>query len=191
MNKSHNNSVLEIWQSQPVEVTKMSLTEIRRRADKFERRIWWRNAREYVVGLIGVAVYVSFFLKTHDSPHRVAYGFFIAGIVWILIQLHRKASARSIALESDTATTLRTYRSELERQRDALMNVWPWYLAPLAPAFVVLTVVVAMTHPHPLKWAELALMDVLVAAVFFGTWKLNRSAAQRLQRTIDKLDGAE
>jgi RNA polymerase sigma-70 factor, ECF subfamily len=36
MNESPNNSVLEIWQNQPVEVTKMSLTEIRRRADKLE-----------------------------------------------------------------------------------------------------------------------------------------------------------
>lgn len=189
MNESPNNSVQQIWQSQPVAVTKMSLTEIRRRADKFERRVWWRNAREYVAGLIGVALWGSFFLKTHELPFRVAYGLFIAGIIWILIQLHRKASARSVPLEADTATSLRLYRAELERQRDVLKNVWLWYLAPLVPAFVVFTGVDAVAHPDPMKWAKLALLDVLTAVIFFATWKLNRGAAKRLQRMIDKLNG--
>ena len=42
MTDLQNNSVLELWQSQPVEVTKMSIEELRRRAGKFERRIRWR-----------------------------------------------------------------------------------------------------------------------------------------------------
>jgi hypothetical protein len=191
MNELPNNCVQQIWQSQLVEVAKMSIIEIRRRADKFERRVWWRNAREYVAGLIGVALWGSFFLKTHELPFRVAYGLFIAGIIWILIQLHRKASARSVPLEADTATSLRLYRAELERQRDVFMNVWPWYLAPLVPAFVVFTVVDAISHPYPMKWAKLALLDTLVAAVFLGTWRLNHGAAHRLQSMIDKLNSME
>ncbi len=189
MNKPHDNSVQEIWQSQPVEVTKMSVEVIRKRASKLEHRIWWRNAREYVGSVVGVALFGGFFVKTHEVLFRIAYGLFIAGMVWIVVQLRRKASARNISMEADTSTSLRLYRAELERQRDVVKNVWPWYLAPLVPGFLVYTLAYAIAHPQPLGWARVALLDVVIAAIFFGVWKINLRAARCLQRMIDELNG--
>jgi len=189
MNEPNDNSVQKIWQSQPVEVTNMSAEMIRKRASKFERRIWWRNAREYVASLIVIAVFGSSFVKTHGILHRIAFGLLIAGTVWIVIQLHRKGSARNIPMEADTSTSLRLYRAELERQRDALNSVWQWYLAPLVPGFVVVTLAHAIAHPGPLNWAKIALFDAVSAALFFGIWKMNLRAARHLQGTIDELNG--
>jgi len=189
MNEPLNNSVLEIWQSQPVEVTKMSAELIRKRANKLEHRVWWRNAREYVGSLIGVVLFASFIPKTHDPLFRIAYGLFIAGMVWIVIQLRRKASARSIPFEADTSTRLRLYRAELERQRDVVKNVWPWYLAPLVPGFVVYTIAYAIAFPRPLSWAGLALLDATIAALFYGVWRMNMRAARCLDRMIHEVNG--
>ncbi|HEV2400910.1 MAG TPA: hypothetical protein VGS27_28510 [Candidatus Sulfotelmatobacter sp.] len=184
-----DNSVQKLWQCQPVEVTKMSAETLRKRANKLERRVWWRNAREYAAAVIGIAMWGSFFFKTHELSFRIAFALFIAGILWVVVQLHRKASARSIPFGTDTSTSLRLYRVELERQRDALKNVWSWYLAPLVPAFAVFTVVDAVANPYVWKWTRLTLLDVCVAAMFFGIWKLNQGAARRLQRMIDEING--
>ena len=190
MNEPHDNSVQKIWQSQPVEVTKMSVDLIRKRASRLEHRIWWRNAREYVGSLVGIVLFGGFFVKTHDVLLRIAYALFIAGMLWIVIQLRRKASARNIPMEADTSTSLRLYRAELERQRDVVRNVWPWYLAPLVPGFVAYTIACALASPGHLGWARVAALDIVIASIFFGVWKMNVRAARCLQKMIDELNGA-
>ena len=79
----------------------------------------------------------------------------------------------------------------MERQRDVVKNVWRWYLAPLVPGFVVYTVAYALAFRRPASWAGLALLDVIIAAVFFGVWKMNMRAARCLQRKIDELRAVE
>src|SRR5689334_10890373 len=191
MNESPNSSVLEIWQRQPVEVTKMSLTEIRRRTDKLEHRVWWRNAREYVASLVAAVLLAYFFATTHDLLSRAAFGLFFLGLSWIVFQLHRKGSAKSMPTDVDTVTSLRFYRVELERQRELVTTVWSWYLAPLVPGFIVYTIGHAIRVPHPAAWAGLALLDASVALAFFFIWKLNMRTARCLDRMIHDVNGTE
>lgn len=191
MNESPNNSVLEIWQSQPVEVTKMSAEVLRKRANKLEHRVWWRNAREYAASL-GAAVLLAYsFATTHDALSRVAFGLFFAGLIWIVLQLHRKGSAKSMPTGVDTVTSLRFYRVELERQRELVTTVWSWYLAPLVPGFIVYTIGHAIRVPHPAAWAGLAFLDAMVALMFFLIWKLNMRTARCLDRMIHELNGTK
>jgi hypothetical protein len=191
MNEPNDNPMQKIWQSQPVEITKMSAEVIRKRASKFKHRIWWRNAREYVGSLIGIALFAGFLVNTHEVLLRIAYGLFIAGMLWIVIQLRRKASARDIPMGADTSTSLQLYRAELERQRDVVKNVWPWYLAPLIPGFVLYTVAYVIAFPLPHSWLRITLLDAVIAALFFAVWKMNLRAARCLQKMIDELNGAQ
>ncbi|MGO9088444.1 MAG: hypothetical protein ACLQBK_24825 [Candidatus Sulfotelmatobacter sp.] len=185
------NPVQKMWQDQPVEGVKMSAEMIHKRAAKFERRIVWRNVREYVASLIAAALFGYFFVTAHDVLSRITSGLFIAGLVWIVVQLHRKGSAKSMPAGVDTLTSLQLYRAELERQREVVSTVWSWYLAPLVPGFVVYTLGFAIRFPRPAAWAGLALIDAIVAAVFFGIWKLNMRAARCLERMIAELTAAE
>jgi len=189
MNESPNNSVLEIWQSQPVEVTKMSAEVLRKRANKLEHRVWWRNAREYAASL-GAAVLLAYsFATTHDLLSRVAFGLFFLGLIWIGVQLHRKGSAKSMPTAVDTVSSLRFYRAELERQRELVSSIWSWYLAPLVPGFIVYTIGHAIRVPHPAAWAKLALLDAMVALMFLLIWRLNMRTARCLDRMIHELNG--
>lgn len=191
MTELPNTPEQSIWQSQPVEGIQMSIEEIRKRAGKFERIFWWRNVREYMGSLLCACLFGYFCYRAHDVFSRIAYCLFIAGLGWMVIQLHRKGSAKRLPGEMGASPALHYFRAELERQRDVVKNVWPWYLAPLVPGFVVLTVGYLTTMPHPKGLLTAALVDAVIAAMFFGIWKLNQRAARCLQRKIDELSAAE
>lgn len=183
--------VQNMWQSQPVEGIQMSIDEIRKRAGKFERTIRWRNAREYLGSLFSALLFGYFFYSTQDVVFRIAYGMFIVGLAWIVVQLRRKGSAKSLPTTMGASPALQYFRTELERQRDVVKNVWPWYLAPLVPGFVVLTVGYVRSAPYPKGLIAALLLDVFVTALFFAIWKMNERAARCLQRKIDELHAAE
>ncbi len=185
------NPVQKLWQDQPVEGIKMSVEEIRRRAGKFERRIRRRNLREYVASLLAAGLFVYFFATSHDLLQRVTFVLFFAAMLWIVVALHRKGSAKTMPDGVDTLTGLRFYRAELERQHEVVKGMWRWYLAPMVPGFVVYTIGHALKVPHPAAWAGLALMDVIVAGMFYFVWRMNMKAARCLERTIEELRSAE
>lgn len=185
------NPVQELWQTQPVEGIKMSAEEIHRRAAKFERKIRWRNVREYLASLIAVGLFVYFFVTTQDVLSRVTFALFIGAMLWIVISLHWRGWAKKIPEGVDTLTGLRFYRSELERQYRVVKGVWWWYLAPLVPGFVVYTIGYAIKFPRSRAWAGLILMDVIVAGMFYLIWRMNMQAARCLTRIIEELKGEE
>ena len=185
------NSLQELWQSQPVEGVKMSLEEIRRRAGKFERRIRWRNRREIVGCVLVSLIFAYFLIDTHQVLFRVSYGLFIAAMIWVAVQLHRKGSIKRVPDNLGAPSSLLFFRTELEKQRDTIRNVWPWYLAPLVPGYVMLTIAYAVTFPRPVRWIGVAAFDAFIVLVFIGIWKLNVRAARCLQRMIDELDAAQ
>ena len=78
MTNELRNPAQKLWQDQPVEGITMSAEIIRKRAAKFERKILWRNVREYVAALIA-AVPLGYFLVTaRDVFARVTFGLLIA-----------------------------------------------------------------------------------------------------------------
>ena len=159
----------------------MSVDEIRRRAGKFQKKIYWRNAREYAAALT-VVVFVGLGLwLTSDALLRVAFGLMIAGLLYVMWHLHRRGSSRSLPADLGLASGIEFYRRELERQRDLLDSVWAWYLGPLIPGFVAFIVAYHMHIGHSLA----------VTALVVFVWLLNHRAARRLQRQIDELNALE
>jgi len=192
MNKLPHDPVQQIWRSQPVEGIQMSVETLRRRAGKFEGRILWRNVREYAGSAIAAALFGYFFAATYAlllaSP-TLCSSRASAGLSSNFIA---KAPPRVCPPPWGASTSLQFFRTELEPPRDVVKNVWPWYLAPLAPGFAVLTVAYALARPFPASLAGAAWLDGAVAALFFFlVWKMNMRAVRCLQRTIDELYAAE
>ncbi len=191
MTERDNNSVLELWQSQPVEGVKMSVEEIRNRANKFENKIVRRNRRE-IVGCFVVSVLFLYFLV--DTPYvvfRISYGMFILAMIWIAIQIRRKGAVNRLPAELGASSSLQFFRAELERHRDVLKNVWPWYLAPMLPGYIMMSIGYAITFPQRVRWFGVLAFDLFTVLLFIGVWKMNARAAQCVQRSIDELDAAE
>jgi len=185
-----NNGPQSIWQSQKLEGIRMSADEIRLRARKFQRKILWRNAREYVAAFAVIVFFGFEFWRTTDTVTRAGFGLSSAGLLYVVWQLGRRGSSRNLPAEMGLVSGLEFHRRELERQRDLLQSVWRWYLGPLIPGWVVLMVGMARTNPGHLRHFGLTftIFNLFAAFVFVLVWKINQRAARKLQRQIDELD---
>jgi len=180
----------ELWQGQQAEGVRMSIDQIRASATKFQRRIGSRNMREYVAAA-AVAIFFGFeLLRTGDPLTRIGFALIIAGVLYMVWQLHSKGSARPLPEDAGLASCTEFQRRELERQRELVSSVWRWYLGPMIPGLAVLIAAFSRTNSGRLTHPGLiiALYSILVAAVFVFVAKLNGRAARELQRRIDELD---
>jgi hypothetical protein len=51
-NEPHPNDLGNLWQEQETEKMTITLDELKLKATRFDRRIHWRNLREYVAGFL-------------------------------------------------------------------------------------------------------------------------------------------
>jgi len=174
-----------LWQNQSVEPVQMSLEEIRRRAERFQRKIRYRNLREDLASVLVFAFFGYFIWRF--PQWRVAHGLILAGTAYMLYQLHTKGAAKTVPESLALGTCLEFHRQELERQRDLLRNVWKWYLLPFVPGLLAV-VAVTLLHVPAEKWIRALPIILLWAAFFCGVWKLNQRGANKLQGQIDELD---
>jgi hypothetical protein len=174
----------------------MSAEEIRNRALKFEERIFWRNAREYAGALIAAVVFAVSFVKTDDLGMRAAFAVLIAGLAYVVYELHKRASAIPPS-EMGTKPCLQFHRQELERQCDYLRHIWRWYLGPLVPGMLALVAAsIRLAHERLHALGALQLLKGLgplavIVLLFVLVWKINDWAANALQKQIDELRAAE
>ncbi len=181
------NDPRNLWQNQEDERMTITLEDVRRRAARLERRVYWRNLREYAAGTIVIGASGAS-LWRFRGWQLVPSLLLIAGTIYVLFQVHQRGSARSLPVDADSKVSLDFHIRELERQRNALRTVWLWYLLPFVPGFVAEMIVSAIyrgvTRPLIAFAAALPVM-------FIGIWKLNESAAGKLDRRIQELKKME
>jgi len=174
-----------LWQSQRVEPVQMSLEEIRRKAEKFHRRIRHRNLREYGASILVLGAFSYYIWKFPDL--RLGSALIIAATLYMVSQLRKRGAATTVPASMALGTCLDFHRRELERQRDLVRGVWKWYLLPFVPGLLAF-IAVPILHAPPSKWIR-GLPFVLLSVVsFYAIWRLNQRAADRLQRQIDDLN---
>ena len=168
----------------------MPLDEILKKARQYQRKIWRRNAREYV-GAAAVAVFMTAQAVIAGDPlRRVGAALCAAAMAFVAYHLHRRGSARTVPEALALTNCLEFHRLELERQRDLLRSVWRWYLGPMVPGMVVIGLAGLVSNPSRMAHPKLfvAGYEAVVALVFFWVGRWNRRCARRLQHQIDALD---
>ena len=192
-NESSSSDIRGLWQSQPTQPPSISPEDIGRKMRKFERRILRRNIREYAAGIFVVVAYSFCEWKLPAPLFRLGSGLSIAGALYVMYQLHRRASFRAAPADLGLSTCIEFHRQALERQRDALRGAWSWYLLPLVPGMAVIFIGTAVNQwtAHPVGMGHLVMgygiLVGLVGAAFFAVWKLNQRGADRLQVQIDEM----
>lgn len=187
----------DVWQSHTPETLRMSTAELRQKSQRLRKKVFRRNLREDLAAAIVVAFFGYCFWSFHTLLLRLGPSLIIAGIVYVVYQLHARGSARVMPPELAFHTCLEFHRKELERQRDLVRSVWSWYLAPLVLGVIVFilggAIAQAAANPGHVGHAVVmfSLRMAFVLALFFGTWKLNQRAARRLQLSIDTLIALE
>ena len=176
------DNLKNLWQNQNVEPIVMSLEELRRKAEEFQKRIRHRNLREYVASGVVLAIF-SYFLWRFPAM-RLAGSLILAGTLYMMYHLHTKGAAKVVPESLALDTCLAFHQRELERQRDLLRDVWKWYLLPWVPGLIAF---VAALFP-PTGWIRGLPFILFCAAGFYFLWWLNKREADRLQRQIDELN---
>ena len=184
------NDLRKLWQNQKTEDVAMSIEAIRKKAHKFQRRILWRNVREYAAAVLVVAGFGFHFWTLDGFLLRTGSVLVILGTLYVVYQLHKRGSSQPVSAQTGLRPCLDFHRRELVRQRDALQSVWRWYLLPFVPGVAVFLLGRAIENP-PGHWAPLSVTVAGFVIIFVFVIKLNQWGARKLQRQIDALDDLE
>jgi hypothetical protein len=183
VDESVSGGLRNLWQGQNREEEPVKLEEIRKRAERFRRRIESRNRREFIAAAITIGVFIYFIAGGGDLWFRTGCALSGLGMLVAALQLRRRGIVHTPPEDLALADTIAFYRRELIRQRNALRSVWTWYIAPMIPGLVVFAASI-----HPRGSVRMALYLGVMAATFFGVWHMNRRAAACLDRQIESLD---
>jgi hypothetical protein len=163
--------------------------ELSSRVTQFDRKIFWRNFREYAAGLV-VLIWAGYMAIRGNRPAIAI----ILGVTFVMAYLwwqHRKLR------QPDPSTNLLVYEKALLERFDSqirlLSRVKYWYLLPLYIPTVWMTI--GRRSRHPLG-AILSLAVVTAAYVF--VWWLNerlavgklKEARAQLRAMVEEQEGA-
>ena len=188
-----------LWKNQPVDRVEISPARVQQVARAFERRVQWRNFREYAGSAVVIACFGYYISIFQSALIRTGCGLVMAGTVFVAFTLHRRGTARRLPAELALHTCLDFHRSQLEQQRDLLRSVWLWYLLPFVPGLVVFEaglLAQALAQPNAAAHETRAVTTFVIAMVGCGLVLvsigiLNQRAASKLQREIDGLAALE
>ena len=181
------DSIRSAWHTlDDVEVTP-ALEHVRRRARSTAARFARRNLREYVAGVVLMAVISADIVRGgFNGLLDVGQVLIVLGIAYVLVYLFRHGRTVPLPEQLGLTDAVTFYRAELVRQRDLLATVWQWYLTPLLPG--MLLTLVGRSVQSPALWASVG--RTMFGALCVGGFVLylNRRSAGRVQHAIDGLD---
>lgn len=183
--------VKQAWKASAADSALPDLETVRAGAERFYRRIRLRNAIEYAASVVVVVCFSAYALFLPSLAARIGAAMVVLGAFVVVWQLHRRASAAPPPERAAAQPILVHQRAELARQRDALADIFTWYLLPFLPGLLVLTLgptleqgALGLFNMPPSVWIRL----FLSVAVFTSIWLLNQHGARRLQKQIDDID---
>jgi hypothetical protein len=186
-----NDDICKAWQGQGGGAAPFSLEQLRGKAGTFQTQIERRNVAEYVGMALGLPVFLYSMCQSPFVWMRVGDGLMVAGVTYMGYQLHRRGSSSAMPADMAWKNCLEFHRGELERQRDALVSIWKWYLGPVVPGLLTLiggAAVSAFQRSTAAGMKALGIAAMVAMALWFVGW-LNRRAAGKIQKQIDELVG--
>jgi len=187
------NDPKKIWQDQPTEPIKMSLDEIRRKAEKFQTKSRLKVLMGMVIGLFVCVAFARMSAEIPDIVPRIGWGMLSLWGLYCAYATYKWIWPRRLAGNATLTTSLDFYRSELERRRDYERNIWrrsglTFCFAGLALALIPELIPALQTPRLLLKAAPFFTLLAIWFVLFFYVRKRNRL---KLQREIDELTALE
>ncbi len=155
----------------------ISISEIRQQSNAFERKMKFRNWREYVAASIIVVAFGYRAFRAHSSLESASCVELVASAIWITATLVKK-SADDPGPNATLKQLLTYHRAQLDRQIKLLSRVVAWYLAPIAVGLVGILAADAMR----LGFTPVVLGTMIFSALLFVAIAiLNKRAAAKLE----------
>lgn len=183
----------KIWQDQPTEPIKMSLEEIRRKAQKLQMKGRLRVLAAMIIGLFLCIAFARMAAVVEDLIPRIGWGMMSLWGLYGAYAAYKWIWPGRLAEDATLSTSLDFYRGELERKRDYDRHVWRrsgviFCFAGLAVAIIPELIPALQTPRLLLNAAPFFTLLVIWFVLFFYLRTRNRL---KLQREIDELNALE
>jgi hypothetical protein len=187
------DDIKQIWQNQEREFPAMTLDDIRAKASAFDRRIRNRNLREYLGAAVVLPIFGWYIWILQGWITQLGCALIIVAIFYVMWRLRRRAALKASSADTTGAAVIDAYRSALVRQRDLQASVWRWYLLPMAPGLLLMTLGRYLQDHVPgrdpaVDHMIILLGTIVVTLIWVIVWLLNLFGVARLQKRIDELD---
>jgi hypothetical protein len=203
------NDPQNVWQNQPTEAFKMSADQLRHQAEKRQRRARFSVLFSVVMSVIYLVVFAR--LLARFSPLvqgplslwsiRIGFGVLCLWCIYLPCQAYKGLWPGRLAPDATLNTTLQSYRSELEKQRDFGRNarvrrVLAFFFLGMAMFMVpmLMAKMPVVINPTPITGPRL-LLNVAPFLVLTTAWvimlRMIKRSRQKLQQEIEQLRGFE
>jgi lipopolysaccharide export LptBFGC system permease protein LptF len=187
--ESPMNDPQKIWQDQPTEAMKMSLDEIRRKAQRLRTKGRLAALLTIVIGLVLCVFFALTASRPQEVVSRIGWGMLSLWGLYAAYQAYRWTWPGTLAADATLSTSLDFYRRELERRHDYARHVWR--RAGLTFCFAGLALVVLPALIGAFRTPRLLLnvvpLFVLLIIWFVVFFSMRRRNQRRLRREIDEL----
>jgi hypothetical protein len=183
------NDPKTIWQSQPKEVTKMSLDKIRREARAIQTKSRMAALGWSLLGLVVTLGFALLFLKAQGPLHKAGWGALALWGLYGVYQACKRMWPSTLAADATFANSLGFYRRELERRRDYVRDIWRmqvlWVFFVGLALFIAPALIGSRKNPRVLLNA--IPFFVLLGVWFIALFYIRNRDQKELQREIDEL----
>jgi hypothetical protein len=181
----------QIWQTQPIEVPRISLAYVRHLTAALERRVRWRNAFEYAACVLafGLAGWQAWEYWQNQARPIMAAGlaWFAVWYVYYVIRWRRHAGLPPAPETGGVLDSLRYQRQQLVRQHDVRYQSWRWWAPTVAPGFILVVVSMCL-ELNPVPWNKIFFFGMWVTlAITLAVIVVERERSQ-IRQELDALD---
>ena len=178
-----------IWQNQTTEPFRMSLDQLRQKAQERQEKARCAALFSIIMGTILCIFFAWGFATAAGMLLRMGFGVLSLWCLYFSYQAYRWTWPVSISDDASLSTTVQAYRSELENRRDYGRKIWR--KAGLSFCCLGLGLIVVPELVRSLQNSRL-LLNVMPVCVLFAIWLFaffpaRRRKLRKLQQEIDEL----
>ncbi len=181
-----------IWQNQSTEVFKMSVEQLRHKAEERRSKARFETLVSIAIGLTLCMFFAWTFTTTHELTMRLGFGVLTLWCLYVPYQAYKWIWPRRFEPDLAPSTTLQSYRNELEKRRDYVRHIWR--RAGLTFCFLGLALIIVPELIKALGSPRLVL-NVLPVCVLLVIWcalffPQRKRRLRRLEQEIQELGAA-
>ena len=183
------DDVKALWQNQQPKEIRMSVDEIRKRAEQDRKRVHRRTLLGSAIAGALIACFVLALFVLPNVVARIGSCLSIVACTYMAYQVHRRRG-ETLSWQPTGVAGIHAYRTELERQRDFHRGRWFWSrLLICVPSYLLFLAGFAVAHPELAKVLAAIAAVAVVLAILAVPLQLKES--KRYQGRIDELDALE
>lgn len=162
------------------------MVEIKNGQEEFNKKVFWRDARE----LIATGIVIIWFIFIGIKTNTVWPFLLVAGGVWIgsYIVYKRLKAKKSVPVNNTLVRTVEESIKDVQKQIKMLDTVLYWYLLPLVPGFMLQNISFWSTTDLAKTFNIVIGVALLVfyVAVFVSAYYLNKHYAKKKLQVREK-----